>query len=122
MTTEPEKFDQFALIEIFGHRRLAGRVTEQSIGGTNLLRVDVPATQSHPAWTTFIGGSAIFSLSIASEDICRRHAEYLKCSPVMVYEIQQQLLPAPPHAERSYRPGNEYDQPGSDPNSPEYIF
>jgi hypothetical protein len=31
--SETNQFDQWAVIELFGHNRIAGRVTEQVIGG-----------------------------------------------------------------------------------------
>ena len=37
-----EKFDQWGIIELFGHQRTAGRLTEEMIAGSNLLRVDIP--------------------------------------------------------------------------------
>ncbi len=36
-------FETWAILELMGHRRLAGFVTEQEIGGANLLRIDVPS-------------------------------------------------------------------------------
>lgn len=34
-TPQPDQtFDQWCIVEIFGHERIAGRVTEQRIGGT----------------------------------------------------------------------------------------
>lgn len=32
----------WAIVELFGHQRIAGRISEQVFGGTNLIRVDVP--------------------------------------------------------------------------------
>ena len=32
----------WAIVEIFGHTRIAGRISEQSFGGAALVRVDVP--------------------------------------------------------------------------------
>lgn len=95
MDDATRKFDQWALIEIMGHRRLAGRVTEDTIAGVALLRVDVPDIEGEPAWTTWIGASAIFSLSPVSEEVCRAHAKSFRASPVMVWEIKRQLLAAP---------------------------
>lgn len=41
----PERFEQWAILELMGHRRLAGMVTEQTIAGAAFLRIDVPASQ-----------------------------------------------------------------------------
>src|SRR6185437_6905021 len=95
MQTETEKFDQWALVEIMGHRKLAGRVTEQTIGGAALLRVDVPETSRQPAFTSFVGGSAIFSLTPVTEAIARAQAERFQAAPVSVYDLPRQLLTRP---------------------------
>jgi len=39
-------FDVWAILEIMGHTRIAGRVTEQALGGSALIRVDVPALKA----------------------------------------------------------------------------
>ena len=41
--SEVEKFECWAIVEVMGHSRYAGRVTEQAIGGCAFVRVDVPA-------------------------------------------------------------------------------
>jgi hypothetical protein len=51
MTTTTEKFEQYCILELFGHNKIAGLVTEQSLGGTNFIRVDVPMTSSQPGFT-----------------------------------------------------------------------
>lgn len=42
-TTEQEFAPCWAVVEIFGHQRYAGQVSEQPIAGDKLVRVDVPA-------------------------------------------------------------------------------
>lgn len=37
-----EKFEHWCVVEIFGHTRIAGFVTEQTIGGQSFVRVGVP--------------------------------------------------------------------------------
>jgi len=37
-----ETFETWAVVELFGHVRMAGRVTEQELFGSKLGRVDVP--------------------------------------------------------------------------------
>ncbi len=37
-----EKLDLWALVELFGHTKIAGKCTEQNSAGTNMLRFDVP--------------------------------------------------------------------------------
>ena len=37
-----DKFDHWCIVELFGHNQIAGKVTEQAIGGQSFVRVDVP--------------------------------------------------------------------------------
>ncbi len=57
--------DEYAIVEIFGHRRHAGRVLEVERFGAKLLRVDVPADGDFEKGYTshFYGGSSIFSFT-----------------------------------------------------------
>jgi hypothetical protein len=35
-------FDQWCIVELFGHTKIAGKVSEAQIGGQSFIRVDVP--------------------------------------------------------------------------------
>lgn len=78
-------FDCFCVVELFGHQKLAGRVSEQVIAGQGFVRVDVPATTRQPAFTRLFGTGAIYSMTPVSEDIARRAAERIWVEPVSVY-------------------------------------
>ncbi|CAN2532581.1 hypothetical+protein [Methylocapsa aurea] len=70
---------EWAVVEIFGHRRHVGRVREEERIGAKMLRVDVPTLAWRDGddgkriaevtgWAThFYGGPAIFSLSLTDE-------------------------------------------------------
>lgn len=73
---------EWAVVEIFGHRRHAGRAREEERFGAKMLRVDVPKIEmmetkdaGNPdplprvtSWTShFYGGSAIFSYTLTDE-------------------------------------------------------
>ena len=45
-----EKFDQWAIVELMGHVKLAGRVTEEKRFGVEMGRIDIP--QEDGAFTT----------------------------------------------------------------------
>lgn len=90
-------FQQWALVELFGHSRIAGLVTEQSIGGCSFLRVDVPATDSEPPFTKCYGNGAIYAMSFVTEEIARAAAKAYNIAPVTSYdlpELRQLRLPA----------------------------
>ena len=66
---KPEEGFEWAIVEVFGHRRHAGRCREEEKFGTKMLRIDVP-TDGDPekGWTTqFYGGASIFSFTLTDE-------------------------------------------------------
>ncbi|BEV44709.1 hypothetical protein [Afipia carboxidovorans] len=66
---ETPKFE-WAIVEIFGHRRHAGRTIEEERFGAKMLRIDVPV-KGNPeqfGWQTFYyGGASIFSFVLTDE-------------------------------------------------------
>lgn len=87
---EQESFHTWAIVEIFGHERLAGEVSEARIGGCAFVRVDVPTIGDQLAFTRFYGEKAIYSITPVSEEIARGAAESMRVRPINVY-----LLPSP---------------------------
>lgn len=59
---DESKFDVWAVVELFGHQRIAGRVTEQVIAGQGFIRVDVPAIGNQSGFTRLFGSGAIYSI------------------------------------------------------------
>lgn len=64
---------EWAIVEIFGHRRHAGKIFEVERFGAKMLRIDVPMSDGQ--WLShFYGGSAIFSMTMADEATVMRIA------------------------------------------------
>jgi hypothetical protein len=84
-----------------GHTRIAGRVTEQALGGSALIRVDVPALPARggipaqPAFTRYFGIAAVYSLTPVSEAIATQAADSMRVRPVDVYMAAPQLRAGP---------------------------
>lgn len=74
-TKEASRFETWAVIEIMGHRQLAGRVTEVPIAGTSMLRIDVPAVGGWPEHTKYVGGGSVYQIHPCTEEIARASAE-----------------------------------------------
>lgn len=87
--TKPEKFDQWCILDLFGHSRTAGHVTEASIGGCAFLRVDVPEGEGFR--TEYYGNGAIYSMRPVSEDIAREVVKNGVTQPVHQYEVSSLL-------------------------------
>jgi hypothetical protein len=88
-----EKFEHWGIVELMGHQRASGRLTEEVIGGANLLRVDVP-TDAHNFRTVYYGASAIYALHITDEEAARKMAARSGARPPFAYEIESSRLPA----------------------------
>lgn len=82
---QAEKFDSWAIVEVMGHARFAGRVTEQALGGTSFVRVDVPAVNGSPAFTKLFGASAIYSITPVTEELARKAVKVCHSEPISVY-------------------------------------
>ena len=79
---EPKAFEQWALVELFGHQQIAGLVTEQTIGGSAFIRVDVPDDGDVKGFTKFFGNGAIYSITPCTEDAARIAVARLKIRPI----------------------------------------
>lgn len=84
----PEAFRSWGLLELFGHTRLAGELSEQTIGGCNFIRIDVPKVGDTEAYTRYLTQGAIYSMTPMAEATARRLANYLQATPVSPYELR----------------------------------
>jgi hypothetical protein len=90
--TEPQPSpEEWAQVEVFGHRRHFGRICEVERFGTKMLRVDVPTDSPEVFETFFYGGASIFSVSPMTEETARKWAERARPRP---YQASA-ALPAP---------------------------
>jgi hypothetical protein len=112
--TEPVTTPQeWAIVEIMGHLRTAGRISEEDRFGAKLLRVDRPYTtgEDETIWTTsFHTGTAIYQLRLCSEETARITAQALG--------DPRPRNPSSPPAYLSYAPD---DAPGDDDDDHEPL-
>ena len=80
-----EKFESWAVVELFGHQKIAGQVSEQQIAGLTMLRVDVPEAEGQAGWTRFYGGNAVYSITPMDEAMARQAVRMLQVCPITVY-------------------------------------
>lgn len=96
---ETSGFESYCIIELFGHQRITGKVTEQVIAGQGFIRVDVPKTQNHPAFTRMFGSGAIYSITPVSQEIMQSAAEGIWIEPILIYNSSRQLEDGEPDNE-----------------------
>lgn len=89
-----EKLDTFAILDLFGHQQIAGRVADVLIAGAPFVRVDVPATSEDAEYTRYYHPNAIYSIAPVSEEAARAKAMSLHVRPIQVYELPKLQAPA----------------------------
>lgn len=97
MTTETkddgQAIDSWAILELMGHVKLAGKVTEETHFGTVLGRIEIPL-EDGSFITQMFGGSSVYRLTPCTEQIARVVARANKPQPVSVYDLKALLPPA----------------------------
>lgn len=86
-----QAFEIWAIVELFGHQKIAGKLTEQTIGSCNFIRVDVPAFEDSSAFTKLYTQGAIYGVTFVSEQLARAAAQSFRVAPVNVYELRSLL-------------------------------
>jgi len=133
MTEQNQSVEQWAIVEIFGHQRYAGRVSEQTIGGCSFVRVDIPelperiandygqARRQPPVagFTKLFGQGAIYSMTFVDEAIAKATAAQIRSMPIDSYTLEDALRSAIPekirllldkNSDRTPQPGEIMDE------------
>lgn len=79
--------EMWAIVELMGHVRMAGRVTEEERFGTKLGRCDTPCRDGSLK-TVYFSGSSIYRLTPVSEEVARAAADYTQPEPVRGWELR----------------------------------
>lgn len=99
------KFDEYCILELMGHRRMAGKVSEATLAGGVFLRIDVPdlvitkrrggesIDLPRKGFTQYYRPEAVYALTPTSEAMARAVAEQSEPEPVQAWELRN-LLPA----------------------------
>lgn len=82
MPDTDQTFDEWCIVELLGHRRLAGHVTEVQLAGAGFLRIDIPDGQ-----TQFVSPGSVYALHPVTEDVARRFASRTRQEPVQRWEL-----------------------------------
>lgn len=91
-----EQLDCWAIVELFGHNKIAGKIKTVSLAGGAMLRVDVPETAGQKAYTRFFGNKAIYSINPVSEIVATAMVRLCYSAPVKEYELPKQLAAGEP--------------------------
>lgn len=114
-------FEHWAVVELMGHVRLAGHVTEQELFGAKLGRIEIPQKDGSFVSQLF-GGASVYRITPVTEAVARQVALNTTYMPVSVWDFPRPALPRPddedPNPGRHDRPdtGDDYDdEPDNEP-------
>ena len=88
---ESEKIELFAVVELFGRQRIAGKVTEHAFGTSIFVRVDVPETASQPSFTRLINPSAIYAINPVTEPVMIEMAKSIQQKPIEAWDVREMV-------------------------------
>lgn len=84
--TEAATFEGWAVLELMGHRRLAGRLSEATIGGGSFVRIDVPGDDGDVA-TQFYSPASVYCITPTTEENARAVALRNRPTPITRFEL-----------------------------------
>lgn len=137
--SDTDKLDTWGIVEVMGHKKFAGHITEHVIGGAALIRVDVPAVESNAlpvdnaaAFCKLIGVGSIYCITPTDEETARKAAAALarygtEVLPVYIPPEPKQLPAATAREDDeldfgwSAEDASEVDQDEEDPDRPGFY-
>lgn len=84
---ETTGFSSWGILELMGHRRLAGKVSEAQIGGGAFVRVDVPGPKGGDIATQFYNPSAVYCFTPTTEELARKVSASCQPAPVTEWDL-----------------------------------
>jgi hypothetical protein len=109
---ELPKFEQWAIVELMGHVKIAGLVTEEEHFGAKLGRIDIPSGDGFV--TQFFNGSSLYRLTPTTEEIARGVAAANQPTPVHRWELPEQKQLSAPVVEAEYPDDDDDDSEDED--------
>lgn len=90
----------WAVVELMGHVRLAGRLSEEEKFGGKLGRLDIPQEDGSFV-TQFFGAGSVYRITVVAEAVARHVAKGASPAPVSPWDFPKALPAAshtgPPH-------------------------
>jgi len=98
MKAEEVEFGEWAIVELFGHRRAAGHVTQAQFPA-GWVRLEIPAVNGQPGITQLYNPSALYGLHPVTEDVARAAAASMRPQPVQRWELERAAATVAEHVE-----------------------
>jgi hypothetical protein len=121
--SEDNSYQGWAILELMGHVKLAGKLSEQKLAGMSFLKIDIPArpgtaVEGEFSATQFINPSSIYRLHPVAEEVARAVAASIAPDPVTKWDVKA-LLPSPA-LDRAQDEAEDYSDDDEDDEEEEY--
>lgn len=77
------------VLELFGHSRIAGYVSEATFAGAPVVRVDVPQIGDTPPFTKMFHPNAVYAFNPVDEETMVYVAEQCRVKPITVFDMSE---------------------------------
>jgi hypothetical protein len=94
--SDQEIFDEWAIVELMGHRKAAGHLHEVTIAGAGFLRRDIPPAGDDPGRTQQVAPASVYAIHPVAEAIARAMSRKWRPEPVQRWELPAGVLDAKP--------------------------
>lgn len=84
----------WAILELMGHTKLAGFVSEETAFGVQLGRIDIPGSDG-AMFTQYFGGGSVYRITPCQEEIARAFAAANRPRPIRPWELMLPKLEEP---------------------------
>lgn len=81
--------EEWAIVELMGHVKLAGRLTEEEKFGTKMGRLDIPEGEGFV--TQYFGGGSVYRITYVTEEVARHVRKQTTAAPVSPWDFPKQL-------------------------------
>jgi hypothetical protein len=105
MTEEPKEV--WSIVELMGHVRLAGRLTEEEKFGVKMGRLDIPDGDGFVS--QFFGGGSVYRITIVTEEVARQVCKQTAPAPVSPWDFPRKLAIRTPAEDVDDMYGHEED-------------
>lgn len=87
--SEPREPIGWAILELMGHRRLGGYLTEEEIAGRGFLRITIPGENDETYAEQFYSPTAVYAITPTTEAMARAAARQARPEPITRWELSE---------------------------------
>lgn len=84
-------FEEWALLELMGHRKLAGKVSEETIASQTFIRIDIYSSENKIELTQYYNASAVYCMTPTTKEIAINFSKRNITIPITKWELLPEL-------------------------------